>query len=103
MLASLGGINFLAFAPRGRGGIKHTLAQHLSILGHAIVTIAARGLLQDVADIYAARTRAKALRQAFHAGVTILHGHVMEHVAVADRPAHRACSPRIWKMLLGFG
>ena len=47
MLESMGGIDFLAFVPRGGAGITLPLAQHLSILGHAIVTITIRGLPQE--------------------------------------------------------
>ena len=89
MLESLNCVDFLAFAPSGRGGIKLPLAQYLSILGHTIVTIAARGLPQDSAGTHAARARVDALRYAYNAGGMILHDHVVEHFAV-DRPAHRA-------------
>ncbi|CAN0578513.1 unnamed protein product, partial [Laminaria digitata] len=54
MLEAMDGINFLAFTPRGGAGITLPLAHHLSILGHAIVTIATRGLPQDAADLHVA-------------------------------------------------
>ena len=46
MLESMDGIEFLSFTPRGGAGVALPLAQHLSILGHAIVTIASRGFPQ---------------------------------------------------------
>ena len=61
----------------------------MSILGHAIVTIAAREFPQDAAELQAARARVEALRQAFNAGSKILHDHVMEHFAIADSPVNR--------------
>lgn len=62
MLESIDVIDFLAFASRGGGGIKRLLAQHLGILGHAIVTIAARGFPHDPAELQAVRARVEALR-----------------------------------------
>ncbi|MEP4522414.1 MAG: hypothetical protein ABJ005_00300, partial [Alloalcanivorax venustensis] len=61
-----------------------------SILRHAIVMIASRGLPQGGANLQVARARLKALARAVSAGATILNGHVMEHFAVADRPTNRA-------------
>ena len=55
------------------------LAQHLSILGHAIVTIAMHGLPQDAADLHVARVGVDALRGAFGDGAWMLYDHVMEH------------------------
>ena len=40
MLEHMDGIGFLAFVPRGGSGMTLPLAQHLNILGHALVTIA---------------------------------------------------------------
>ena len=44
MLEHMDGIDLLAFVPRGGSGMTLPLAQHLSILGHALVTIAIHGL-----------------------------------------------------------
>ena len=66
------------------------MAQCLSVLGHAIVRITARGLPQDAVDIHSARARVDTLRYAFNAGATIKNDHVMEDFAVADRPVHCA-------------
>ncbi|MEP5247767.1 MAG: hypothetical protein ABJ111_11945 [Alphaproteobacteria bacterium] len=44
VLEALDDLNFLAFSPLGGAGIAVPLAQHLNILGHAIITIASRGL-----------------------------------------------------------
>ena len=52
MLENMDGIDFLAFVPRGGSGMTLPLAQHLSILGHAIVTIAIHGLPQEAADLH---------------------------------------------------
>ncbi|MEP4523786.1 MAG: hypothetical protein ABJ005_07240, partial [Alloalcanivorax venustensis] len=90
MLEALDDLDFLAFTPRGGAGITLQLAQHLRILGHGIVTIASHGLPQDGADLQVARARLEALARAFSTGTTILNDHVMEHFAVADRPANRA-------------
>ena len=49
MLEGIDGIDFLAFVPRSRSGITFPLAQHLSILRHAIEAIATRGLPQEAA------------------------------------------------------
>ena len=54
------------------------LVQHLSILGHALVTIAVHGLPQEAADIHVARVRVDTLRGAFEDGARMLHDHVME-------------------------
>ena len=64
MLETMDGIDFLAFTPRGRAGIALPLAQHLSILGPAIVTIASHGLPQDTGELPIARARLDGLRQA---------------------------------------
>ncbi|MEP5651119.1 MAG: hypothetical protein ABJL58_01875, partial [Nitratireductor sp.] len=90
MSEALDDLHCLAFTPRGGAGITFPLAQYLSILGHAIVTITCRGLPQDGADLQVARARLEALARAFSAGATILNDHVMEHFAVADRPANLA-------------
>lgn len=74
----------------GGGGIKLPLAQRLSVLGHAIVIIAARGLPQDAIDIHATHARVDALRHAFNAGATVQNDHAMENFVVADRPVHSA-------------
>ena len=50
-------IHFLAFTPRGGAGIALKLTQHLSVVGHAIVTIAARGLPQGVVQLPFSRAR----------------------------------------------
>lgn len=89
MLESMDGIEFLSFTPRGGAGVALPLAQHLSILGHAIVTIAARGLPQDAGGLPVARARVEGLRQAFSEGAA-LNQHVVEHYEIADRPANRA-------------
>ena len=70
-----------------RGG-RHQLplVQHLSILRRAIGTFAARGLPQEAEDISAARACVDTFREAFNAGGTVLHDHIIEHSAVADRP-----------------
>ena len=90
MLESMDGIDFLAFVPRSGSGITLPLAQHLSILGHAIVTIAIHGLPQEAADLYVARARVDALRGAFDDGARMLHDHVMEHFAIAHLRGNRA-------------
>ena len=90
MLEALDDLNLLAFTPRGRAGITLPLAQHLISLGHAIVTIASRGLLQDGADLQVPRARLEALGRAFSAGATTANDHVVEYFAVVDRPANRA-------------
>ena len=84
MLESMGGIDFLAFVPRGGAGITLPLAQHFSILGHAIVTMAIHGLPQEAADLHVARVRVDALRGAFDDGARMLHDHVMEHFSIAN-------------------
>ena len=61
MLESMDGIDFLAFVPRGGADITLPLAQHLSILGHTIVTIAIRGLPQEAAHLHVARARVDVL------------------------------------------
>ena len=80
MLEALDDVDFLAFTSRGGAGINFPLAQHLSSLGYAIVTIASRGLPQDGADFPVALAREK-LGGAFSAEDTILNDHVMEHFA----------------------
>ena len=90
MLEGMDGIYFLAFVPRGGSGITLPLAQHRIILGHAIVTIAIRGLSQEAADLHVARPRVGALRAAFGDGVRMLHDHVMEHFAIANLRGNRA-------------
>ena len=81
MLENMDGIYFLAFVQRG-SGMTLPLAQHLSILGHAIVTIAIHGLPQEAADLHVARARVDALRGAFDDGARMLHDHVMEHFSI---------------------
>ena len=77
MLENMDGIDFLAFVPRGGSGMTLPLAQHLSNLGHAIVTIAIHGLLQEAADLHVARVRVDALREAFDDEARMLRDHVM--------------------------
>lgn len=84
----LGQHPFLAFARRWGGGVKPPLGQHLNILGHAIVTIAARGLPQDAAVTHAVRAHVDPLPRAFNPGATTLHDHIMDYFAVADRPVN---------------
>ena len=90
MLQNRDGIEVLAFVPRGGAGITLPLAQHLSILGHAIVTIANHGLPQEAADLHVVRARVDALRGAFDDGARMLHEHVMEHFAIANLRRNRA-------------
>ena len=90
MLESMDGIDFLAFVPRGGSGITLPQAQHLSILGHAIVTIAIRGLAQEASDLHVARARVDALRGAFDDGARILDKHVIEHFAIGNLRGNRA-------------
>ena len=66
------------------------LAQHLSILGHALVTIAIHGLPQEAAELHVARVRMDALRGAFDDGVRMLHDHVMEHFSITNLHANWA-------------
>ena len=89
MIETMDGIDFLAFTPRGGAEIALPLPQYLSILGHAIVTIASRGLPQDASELPVARARMDGLRHAFCEGTTLLNQHVIEHYAIADRPANR--------------
>ena len=89
MRESMDGIEFLAFVPRGGAGITLPLAQHFSILGHAIVTIGIRGLPQEAADLHVARARVDALPGAFDDGARMLHEHV-EHFAIAKLRRNRA-------------
>ena len=89
-LEGMDGIDFLAFGQRVGSGITLPLAQHISALGHAIVTIAIRGLPQESADFHVARARVDALRAAFDNGARMLHDHVMEHFAVANLRGNRA-------------
>ena len=89
MLESMDGIDFLAFVPRGGASITLPLAQHLSIFGHAIVTIGIRGLPQEAADLHVARARVDALPGAFDDGARMLHEHV-EHFAIAKLRRNRA-------------
>ena len=84
MLESMDSIDFLAFVPRGGSGITLPQAQHLSILGHAIVTMAIHGRPQEAADLHVARVRVDALRGAFDDGARMLHDHVMEHFSIAN-------------------
>ena len=51
MLENMNGIDFLAFVPRGGSGMTFPLAQHLSTLGHALVTIVIHGLPQEAAEL----------------------------------------------------
>ena len=90
MLEHMDGIDFLAFVPRGGSGMTLPLAQHLSILGHALVTIAIHGLPQEAAELHVARVRVDALRRAFDDGANMLHDHVMEHFSTANLRANRA-------------
>ena len=90
MLENMDGIDFLAFVPRGGSGITLSLAQHLSILGHAILTIATRGLPQQPTDLHVARASVDTLRGAFDDGARVLHEHVMEHFAIANLRGNRA-------------
>ena len=84
------GIDILDFVPRSGSGITLPLAQHLSIFGHAIVTIATRGLRQEAADLHVARARVDALCAAFDYGAMMLNDHVMERFAIADSCGNRA-------------
>ena len=52
MLENMDGIDFLAFVPRGGSGMTLRLAQHLSILGYALVMIAIHGLPQEAAELH---------------------------------------------------
>ena len=79
MLENMDGIDFLAFVPHGGSGMTLPLVQHLSILGHAIVTIVIHGLPQEAADLHVARVRVDAVGGAFDDGARLLHDHVMEH------------------------
>ena len=90
MLENMDGIDFLTFVPRGGSGMTLPLAQHLSIFGHAIVTIAIHGLPQEAADLHVARARVDALRGAFDDGARMLHDHVMEHFSIANLRGNRA-------------
>ena len=90
MLDNMDGIYFLAFVPRGGSGMTLPLAQHLSILGHAIVTIAIHGLPQEAADLHVERVRVDALRGAFDDGARMLHDHMMEHFSIANLRTNRA-------------
>lgn len=92
MLECMDGMDFLVLAPRGGSSITLPLAQHLSILEHAIVTIATRGLPQKVADLHVARACVDALRAAFVNGVRILNGHVFFHRR-HPREARQAVGP----------
>ena len=77
MLESMDGIDFLAFVPRGGSGMTLSLAQHLSILGHTLVTIAIHGLPQEAAELHVARVRVDALRGAFDDGArTVSYTHL---------------------------
>ncbi|CAN0580305.1 unnamed protein product, partial [Laminaria digitata] len=67
LLEAMDDINFLAFTPRGGAGITLPLAYHLSILGHAIVTIVTRGFPQDATDLHVAHARLENLRDSFSA------------------------------------
>ncbi|MEP5245661.1 MAG: hypothetical protein ABJ111_01230 [Alphaproteobacteria bacterium] len=87
---ALDDLHFLAFTPHGGAGITLPLAQRLSIVWHAIVTISYRGRPQDGADLHVARACLEAFGRAVMTGATILKDHVTEHLAVADRPANRA-------------
>ena len=89
MLENMDGIDFLAFGRRGGSGLTLPLAQHLSILGHAIVTIAIHGLPQEAAHLHVARARVDALRGAFDDGASMLHDHVMEHFSIANLRGNR--------------
>ena len=82
MLENVDGIDFLAFVPRGGSAMNLPLAQHLSILGHAIVTIVIHGLPQEAADLHVVRVRVDALRGAFDDGVRILHDHVLSLIHI---------------------
>ena len=66
------------------------LAQHLSILVRALVTIAIHGLAQEAADLHVARVRVDALRGAFDDGARIPRDHVMEHFCIANLRTNRA-------------
>ena len=52
ILENMDDIDFLAFVPRDGSGMTLPLPQHLSSLGHAIVTIAIYGLPQEAADLH---------------------------------------------------
>ena len=90
MLENMDGIDFLAFVPRGGSGMTLPLAQHLSILGHAIVTIAVQGFPQKAADLHVARVRVDPLRGAFDDGAIMLHDHVMEHFSITNLRTNQA-------------
>ena len=66
------------------------LAQHLSILRHAIVTIAIHGLPQEAADLHVARVRVDASAERSTTGPECSHDHVMEHFAIANLRGNRA-------------
>ena len=66
------------------------LAQHLSILGHALVTIAIYRLPQEAAELHVARVRVDAVRGAFDDGARMLHDHVKEHFSIAILRTNRA-------------
>ena len=84
MLEHMDGIDVPAFVPRGGSGMTLPLSQHLSILGHALVTIATHGLPQEAAELHVARVRVHALHGAFDDGARMLHDHVMEHFSIAN-------------------
>ena len=89
MLEGMDGIDFLAFVPRGGSDITLPLTQHRSILGHAVVTIATRGLPRETADLHLARSRVNAFRAAFDYGARMILDHVMEHFAIVDVRGNR--------------
>ena len=90
MLDNMDVIDFLPFVPRGGPGMTLPLAQHLSILGHALMTIAIHGLPQEAAELHVVRVRVDALRGAFDDGARMLHDHVMEHFSIANLRTNRA-------------
>ena len=87
MLENMDGIDFLAFVQRGGSCMTLPLAQHLSILGHALVTIAIHRLPQEAAELHVARVHVDALRGAFDDGARMLHDHVMS--ISPSKPPHK--------------
>ena len=64
MLEMMDDIDIRVFTPRGGERIVLPQAQHLTIPGHTIVTVASSGLQQDAGNHPAARTRVDDLWQA---------------------------------------
>ena len=90
MLENMDGIDFVTFVPRGGSGMTLPLAQHLSILGHALVTIAIYRLPQEAAELHVARVRVDALHGSFDDGARMLHDLVIEHFSIENLHTNRA-------------